>query len=502
MTTVKDTTRAGVREWAGLAVLAMPTVLLALDISVLHLAVPHLAADLAPSGTQLLWIMDVYAFMIAGFLVTMGSIGDRIGRRRLLMIGAAAFGLASVLAAYSTSPAMLIATRALLGVAGATLMPSTLALLGTMFKDPRQRGVAVSVWMTAFTGGTAIGPLIGGVLLERFWWGSAFLIGVPVMVLLLVLAPVLLPESKDPRPGRVDLVSVALSLAAVLPIVYGVKELAKGGLSAPSLLAMAVGAAIGVWFVRRQRTLAVPLVDLRLFRERGFAAVLVIMLLAVTTSGGLLMMTAQYLQLVSGLSPLTSGLWLLPSTLAMIVGTLLTPALARLVPTGRLVGAGLVLAAAGYLSLVVADGTPMVAVAGLGVSLFGLAPMMVLGTDLVIGLAPPEQAGAASAMSETSGELGNALGIALFGSIGTAVYQAFVTVPEGTPGPAAAAATESLPAAATAAQTLPGQAGAELLEAARQAFMTAFSVAGTVGAGLALALAALAFTALRHLTKR
>ncbi|MFC4011936.1 MFS transporter [Nonomuraea purpurea] len=502
MTTVENTARAGMREWAGLAVLALPTVLLALDISVLHLAVPHLAAELAPSGTQLLWIMDVYGFMIAGFLVTMGSIGDRIGRRRLLMIGAAAFGLASVLAAYSTSPAMLIVTRALLGVAGATLMPSTLALLGTMFKDPRQRAVAISVWMTAFTGGTAIGPLVGGVLLERFWWGSAFLIGVPVMVVLLVVAPVLLPESKDPRPGRVDLVSVALSLATVLPVVYGVKELAKNGLSVPPLLVMAVGAAIGVWFVRRQRTLAVPLVDLRLFRERGFTAALMIMMLAVTTSGGMLMMAAQYLQLVSGLSPLTSGLWLLPPTLAMIVGTLLTPVLARWMPPGHLIGAGLVLAAAGYVSLMAADGTPMVAVVGLGMGFLGLAPMMVLGTDLVIGLAPPERAGSASAMTETSGELGNALGIALFGSLGTAIYQAFATVPEATPGPAAAAATESLPAAAAAAQTLPGQAGAELLEAARQAFMTGFSVAGAVGAGIALALAALAFTALRHLTRQ
>ncbi|GGP03828.1 MFS transporter [Nonomuraea glycinis] len=492
-----NASRAGRREWAGLAVLALPTVLLALDLSVLHLAVPHLSAALAPSGTELLWILDVYGFMIAGFLVTMGWVGDRIGRRRLLMIGATAFGLASALAAYSTGPGMLIVSRALLGVAGATLMPSTLALLGTMFKDPRQRAMAVGVWMTSFMGGTAIGPLVGGLLLERFWWGSAFLIGVPVMALLLLAAPLLLPEQRDPQPGSIDLVSVALSLAALLPVVYGLKELAKDGPRPLALAALVAGALFGIWFVRRQRTLDVPLVDLRLFSERGFAAALAIMLLAVVTTGGGFLMVAQYLQLVAGLSALEAGVWLLPATLLTIAGSLLAPKLAGRMPMGHLIGAGLALAAVGYLLLALVDGSPATAVAGMAIAFLGVAPMMVLGTDLVMGSAPPEKAGAASALSETSGELGIALGVALLGSVGTAVYRALVTVPDGVPGEAAAAARDTLPAALATAADLPADAGAELLESAHAAFIAGLNVVGVVSAVIALGLAALARTAFR-----
>lgn len=215
--------------------------------------------------------MDVYGFMIAGFLVTMGTLGDRIGRRRLLMIGAAAFGTASVLAAFSTSAAMLIATRALLGVAGATLMPSTLGLIRTMFTDPRHRGTAIAVWMSCFMGGMTVGPLVGGVLLETFWWGAAFLLGVPVMVLLLVLGPVLLPESRDASAGRLDLVSVGVSLGAVLPLVYGLKDLAGHGPGPVALAAVALGLAVAVVFARRQLRLDDPLLDLRLFRHRALA---------------------------------------------------------------------------------------------------------------------------------------------------------------------------------------------------------------------------------------
>ena len=223
------TRRAGRREWAGLAVIALPCLLATMDLEVLNLAVPALTADLQPSSAQLLWIIDIYGFMVAGSLITMGTLGDRIGRRRLLLIGAAAFGAASVVAAFSTSAEMLIATRALLGVAGATLAPSTLSLIRNMFTDPGQRTVAVAVWATSFSVGAAIGPLLGGVLLEWFWWGSVFLLDVPVMVLLLVVGPVLLPEYKDPGAGRLDLPSAAMSLAAVLLLIYGLKHLALAG---------------------------------------------------------------------------------------------------------------------------------------------------------------------------------------------------------------------------------------------------------------------------------
>ncbi|TNJ63663.1 MFS transporter [Paenibacillus hemerocallicola] len=252
--------RAGRREWIGLAVLALPTLLLSLDMSVLYLAMPQLAEDLAPSSTQFLWIMDIYGFLIAGFLVTMGTLGDRIGRRKLLMIGAAAFGIASMLAAYSSSAEMLIVNRALLGIAGATLMPSTLALISNMFKDPGQRGIAISVWMSCFMVGVAIGPLIGGLLLEQFWWGSVFLLGVPIMLLLLIAAPLLLPEYRDSKAEKMDLASVGLFLAAILPIVYGLKEFAKAGaLEWQPVALLLFGGLVAVWFVRRQQTLTSPL---------------------------------------------------------------------------------------------------------------------------------------------------------------------------------------------------------------------------------------------------
>ncbi|MGH3587214.1 MAG: MFS transporter, partial [Pseudonocardia sp.] len=288
--------RAGPREWLGLAVLTLTTLLLALDASVLFLALPHLSADLQPSSTQLLWIMDSYGFMIAGFLVTMGTLGDRIGRRRLLMIGVAAFTAASVAAAYSTSAEMLIATRALLGLAGATMMPSTLALISTMFRDRAQRGMAIAVWMASFSGGTLIGPVVGGVLLETFWWGSVFLLGVPVVLLLLVTAPLLLPEYRAPGAGRLDLTSVALSLAAIVPIVFGLKELAVRGPEWLPVLSIVAGAAFGAAFVRRQRALPEPLLDVSLFADRTFRAALGVLMVGMAAIAGSYLFVTQYLQ--------------------------------------------------------------------------------------------------------------------------------------------------------------------------------------------------------------
>src|SRR5688500_12620745 len=294
--------RAGRREWIGLGVIAIACMLYVMDLTVLHLAIPAISTDLQPSSTQLLWIIDIYGFVVAGSLITMGTLGDRIGRRRLLMIGAAAFGAASVLAAFSTSAGMLIAARALLGVAGATLAPSTLALIFNMFGDPQQRKVAIGVWIASYSAGAAIGPLAGGALLELFWWGSVFLLGVPVMVLLLIAAPRLLPESRDPDAGRLDLGSAALSLAAVLAIIFGLKQLAEHGAGWPPAVAVLAGLVIGMAFVRRQRALADPLIDLGLFRNRAFSAALVTNLLGFLAAFGLFLFVSQYLQLVLGLS--------------------------------------------------------------------------------------------------------------------------------------------------------------------------------------------------------
>ena len=425
---------AGRREWTGLAVLALACLLYAMDLTVLHLAVPALSEDLRPSSSELLWITDIYGFMVAGLLITMGTLGDRIGRRRLLLTGAAAFGVVSVVAAFSTSPAMLIGSRALLGVAGATLAPSTLSLIFVMFPGPRQRSTAIGIWITSFSAGGAIGPVLGGVLLERFWWGLVFLLAVPVMVLLLVLGPRVLPEYRAPGAGRLDLASAAMLLFAVLAVIFGLKQVAQDGFGWLAAAAVVAGLAAGVVFVRRQLRLPDPMIDLRLFRGRAFSASLAANFLGIFIAVGYFLFVAQYLQLVLGLSPLQAGLWSLPSAGGLIVGS-----------------------------------------------------------------APPERAGAASGISETGSELGGALGIAILGSIGVAVYRSHLagTLPAGVPSQAAAAAQDTLGGAVGVAGHLPGGAGAALLAAARAAFTTGLQVTAAISAAAAIGIAVLATVLLR-----
>ena len=317
-------TLAGRREWVGLAVIALPCLLTTMDMTVLTLAVPAVSADLAPSAAQLLWIVDMYGFVIAGSLVTMGTLGDRIGRRRLLLIGGFAFGAASVLAAFAQTAAMLIAARAILGVAGATLAPSTLSLIRSMFVDDRQRTVAISVWTTSFAAGAAIGPFVGGALLEHFWWGSVFLVAVPVMALLLLLGPKLLPEYRDPAAGRLDLLSAAMSLASVLVVIYGLKRFAERGPGGLAVASVVAGFVVGALFLRRQRRLVDPFLDLALFRVRAFGIALATFMLSLFVLVGVFLFFAQYLQLVLGLSPFHAGILTVPSSVGLVVGSMLT----------------------------------------------------------------------------------------------------------------------------------------------------------------------------------
>jgi len=458
-------------------------------------------ADLQPSSAQLLWITDIYGFLLAGSLVTMGTLGDRIGRRRLLLTGAATFGVASVLAAYATSASMLIAARALLGVAGATLAPSTLSLLRTMFADPRQRTLAIAVWISSFQAGGAVGPLLGGVLLEWFWWGSVFLLAVPVMALLLGLGPRLLPEYRDPDAGRLDLPSAGLSLAAVLLVIYGLKQLAQDGPGWPPALLLLAGLAVGVGFARRQQTSAGPLLDMSLFRSPAFSASLATYLLGLFIAFGTFLFTTQYLQSVLGLSPLVAGLWTVPEAGALIVGSLLTPLLARRARPGLVMAAGMVLAAVGLGLLTRLDGGNGLAVVVAGTVVFslGLAPVVTLATDLIVSSAPPQRAGAAAGIAETSAEFGGALGIAIPGVLGTAIYRSEVTdaVPAEIPSQAAAAARGTLGGALAAARQLPDQLGAALLDSARQAFTQGLQVTAASSAALAVVLAILAAALLR-----
>jgi MFS transporter, DHA2 family, multidrug resistance protein len=416
--------RAGAREWIGLGVIALPCVLYSMDLTVLNLALPAISADLHPTATQLLWIVDIYGFLVAGALITMGTVGDRIGRRRLLMIGAGAFGAGSVLAACSTSAEMLIATRALLGIAGATLAPSTLSLIRNMFHDSHQRTLAIGVWITSYSVGAAIGPLLGGLLLEQFHWGSVFLINVPIMALLLAIGPVLLPEFRDPDAARVDLPSAALSLSAVLAVVYGIKQTAEHGAAWLPAFAIAAGVIAGALFLRRQRSLATPFLDVALFRLPSFSAALVTYMLGCFAIFGIYIFIAQYLQLVLALSPLQAGLWTVPWALGFVLGSLLAPLAVRRFPPPLVIAAGQALAIAGFLILTQVRGSYALAILVTGSCLLsiGMAPVFTLATDLIVGAAPPERAGSAAAISETGSELGGALGIAVLGSIATAVH--------------------------------------------------------------------------------
>lgn len=493
--------RAGPKEWAGMAILALPTVLLGLDVTVLYLALPSLAADLNPSSTQALWIMDAYGFLIAGFLITMGTLGDRIGRRRLLMAGAAAFGLASVLAAYSTSAEMLIAARMALGVAGATLMPSTLALISNMFADARQRALAIGIWATMFALGMAAGPLVGGVLLERFWWGAGFLVAIPVVGLVLLAAPVLLPEYRAPQSGRFDLISVALSLAAILPVIYAVKHAAKAGLDLAGALILAAGIAFAVMFVQRQRRLVSPLLDMGLFASRAFSAALSILLIGLVGVGGAMFLVTQQLQLVEGLSPLAAGAWMGAPALMMFVAAIAAPLVARRIRPGYVMAATLALSTVGYLLLARVDSSNDFGLAqvviGFALVYLGLGVIAALGTDLVIGAVPPAKTGSASAMSETVQELGVAVGIATLGSLATSVYRSRIGyhIPDDLPAGVANAVGDSLSGAASVAHRVPD----DLLRQATEAFTSGLNTAAMVAGVGTLGLAVLSAAMLRHI---
>ena len=494
--------RAGRREWIGLGVLALPCLLYSMDLTVLNLAVPSLSADLRPSSTQLLWIIDIYGFMVAGALITMGTLGDRIGRRRLLLVGAVAFGVASLFAAFSTSAVMLIAARATLGLAGATLAPSTLSLIRNMFHDPGQRSIAIAVWVASYSAGAVIGPPLGGILLHVFWWGSVFLVSVPMMVLVLVFGPALLPEFRDPDAGRPDLPSAILSVGAVLGVIYGLKQIAAHGPGWTAALAILAGSVLGLAFVRRQRTLPDPLIDLRLFRAPAFSASLVTYMFATFAVFGPYVFMAQYLQLVLGLSPLEAGLWSMPFAGAFVVGSMISPLIARRIRPAPLMAAGLLVAALGFLLLTqVGEGGLSIVVTSAVIYSLGLSPVFTLANDIIIGAAPPERAGAASGISETCSEFGGALGIAILGSLGTALYRGTMARSphlDGVPAAAAEAARDTLGGAQAAAAQL-ADGGTALLATARTAFTQGLQAMALTSAVIMVGLAVLVMFLLRDL---
>ena len=452
----------GLRAWAALAVLTLAVTLLAIDSTVLALAIPSLSADLSPTASQLLWIGDIYSFTLAGLLVTMGNVADRIGRRRLLLIGTFGFGTASIMAAFAPSAGALIAARALLGVGGATIMPSTLSLIRNIFPDARHRTTAIAIWSAGSSGGTALGPLVGGVLLERFWWGSVFLINVPVMAAVIVTGLWLLPESKNDQGAPVDLASAVLSVLAIVPITYAVKSFAHDGLTVVAIAALVGGLAAGWLFIRRQRTLATPLIDVELFRRPAFTWAIAATVLAIFALAGLLYFFSQYLQLVRGYSTLRAGLTELPTSLASLVVVVVVAAVVRRLGNGRALGSGLLVIGAGI----------------------GLA--FTVSTGAVLGAVPADRSGAASAISETGLELGVALGIAVLGTIQDVGYRLLLgPAPSSLPQRVAEAAEQSLATLAGAIDlSNPGQ--AELMVQAREAFTCAMQATAVIAAVILL----------------
>jgi DHA2 family multidrug resistance protein-like MFS transporter len=491
--------KVGWRGWAALVVLMLPVLLVSVDNTVLSFALPAIALDLEPSSTQQLWIIDAYPLVLAGLLVTMGTLGDRFGRRRLLLIGATGFAAVSALAAFAPSAEWLIAARAGMGVFGAMLMPSTLSLLRSIFTDRNQRRFAIAVWASMFSAGAALGPIVGGILLEHFSWGAVFLMAVPVLIPLLIAAPLLVPESRDPSPGRIDPASIVLSMATMVPIVYGIKELAVYGVVGPAPLLILAGVGFGVLFVRRQLRARSPMLDMRLFGEGTFSGALLVNLLSVVGLVGFLFFVAQHLQLILGLSPLESGLALVPGLTAMIAAGLAVVPVAKRVAPRIVVPAALAFSVLGY--LLIAFGGEQTGV-GLLVGAFialgiGIGAAETVSNELILASAPPAKAGAASAVSETAYEVGAVLGTTVLGGILTALYRANLSLPAGIGSADAASARETLAGAVQVADSIGGALGGDLAAEAARAFDTGVTVTALIGAALVVLAGVIAATTLR-----
>ncbi|MEA9985857.1 MULTISPECIES: MFS transporter [Subtercola] len=491
--------RVGARGWLALAVLMLPVLLVSIDNTVLSFALPVISETLHPSAAAQLWMIDTYPLVLAGLLVAMGNLGDRVGRRKLLLIGAVGFGALSMVAAFAPTAELLIAARAGLAFFGAMLMPSTLSLLRTIFADRRQRRLAIAIWAAGFAAGAALGPIVGGVLLEHFWWGSVFLIAVPVLIPLLILAPLVIPESKDPTPGPLDLVSIGLSLVMIVPIVFAIKQVATEGFSFAALGLVALGLAAGFAFVRRQLGRENPMLDMRLFRVGAFTGAVLVNLLSVVALVGFLFFVSQHLQLVLGLSPLDAALALVPGLIVMVVAGLAVVPVVRRVKPSIVVALGLALSAVAYIIVMLTGQHASAATLSIAFAVLalGIGAAETISNDLIISVVPENKAGAASAVSETAYELGAVLGTAVLGSILTAFYRSGVVLPLGLSDTQATAASETLGGAVSVSNELPWSLGQVLLHSARNAFDSGVVTTSAIGAALMVAATILALVTLR-----
>jgi len=487
-------------RFAALAVLMLPVLLISVDNTVLSFALPSIARSLHPDATTQLWMVDAYPLVLAGLLVVMGSIGDRIGRRRILVIGATGFALLSAAAEFATDAWMLVAARLVMGVFGAMLMPATLSIIRNVFPDAGERRLALAVWSTMFAAGNALGPLVGGVLLAHFHWGSVFLVAVPILVVMLVAVPFCVPESRDPMPGPVDVPSMLLSLGTLAPAVWAIKSLMHPEERGLAIAMIGLGVVCGIAFVRRQLRSRTPMLDLRLFRNTAFTGSVLMNMAAMFSLTGFLFFVAQHLQLVAGLDPFASGVVLIPgSVLTIVAGLVVVPVVARVAPRWVVAVALLFSAAAYALVAVLGHHASIAALAFAFVLLgIGIGASETVTNDLIIATAPADKAGAASAVSETAYEIGAVLGTAVLGTILATAYRTHVTVPDGLTSTAHTAAQETLGGAVAAASELGGSAGQALLESARAAFDSGVTTTAGVAAALMVVAAGGALVMLRR----
>jgi DHA2 family multidrug resistance protein-like MFS transporter len=487
--TAHTTTPSRTRGILALAVLALPTLLVAIDISVLAVALPTMGRELHASATELLWMTDAYNFMVAGAMLTTGAIADRIGRRRMILVCAAIFAIASAVGAFATTPELVIAARGVMGLAGSAILPASMALLGGLFPDEKSRIQAMGAMMTVFLGGMAAAPFIGGLLLDHFWWGSVFLIGVPVMALTIAVVPRLIPESRADAPAPLDLSSAALSVAAVLSLVFALKRAVNSGFDSAVLVALVAGVVLGTGFLRRQATLAHPLMDLGLLARPRVRRTLAALFLTALLMGGTSLFFNLYLQEVQGLSPLHAAWWMLPQMVSMIAAANLGPWLNRRLPQRTVVVSMMSVMAAGFVLYAVAPasaaGRPIVAI-GASLATFGIGAAFPMLMDGVISSAPPDRAASSASLAQLSNELGIALGLTVLGSLGTVVYRARLGLPGST-------AEQSVIDGVREGRDDPA-----LLASVRDSFTDAFHVAGLVGVAVMVVVLVLAARATRE----